>query len=199
MKPVLWAALSAMALASQGVRAAAPQASLFDDFTRDCAAHARDAASALNAVSAQGWKMVPQQQLQSKLPTVIPGLKTDWYHAYTGAQPGRSLVLFAGRGALPAGPDLPALPVAFCMLMQKPGDAASLQQAAAWTGASPSARNEIATTFAFAETPAGRRPVTPAEFYSDFQSGAGRALVTLSVPAQNTTGLMIVAPVQGAN
>lgn len=58
----LWVVAGLLALVGHTARAA-PQATLFDDFTRNCASHAGDAAGALNAVSRQGWRMIPQQQL----------------------------------------------------------------------------------------------------------------------------------------
>ena len=69
MISAFWVAVTAslVSLAGQAAHAAS-EGSLFDDFVRDCAAHAGDAAAPLNVVSQQGWKPIPQQALQAKVP-----------------------------------------------------------------------------------------------------------------------------------
>lgn len=173
----------------------AAQGSLFDDFIRDCASHAGDASAALNAVSRQGWKPVPQQKLQMKLPPIsMPGLKADWYHAYLGAQPGRSLALFAGRGEMATGTSLRSVPVSFCMVVQKPIDPTSLQRIGSWTNATKVAVSASMSGYVFAESSSGRQSISLSQLYKEFQSGAGREVVAIDQPAEHVSAAMILAP-----
>jgi hypothetical protein len=194
MRLALWAAVSAMALGFPAAHAAT-EGSLFDTFARDCAAHARDPAAALNAATEQGWKAVPQQQLQDNISALpLSGLKPDWYRASVTAQPGRGLILFAGHGVMSMGTDTPPMPVAFCMLEQKPADPASLQQAGAWTSAPAAFSQGGVLGYVFTETAAVRRPSTEAQAYQAFQSGDGRLIVTMNITAQDASGIALIAP-----
>ena len=195
MKRWLWTALPLALVSAQGMRAA-PPVSLYADFLRDCAAHVGDAAAPLNEVSQQGWRPIPQQQLQAKVPPiVIPGLKTEWYHAYVSARSGRSAALFAGRGQMFSGTALQAVPVAFCMILQKPLDAASLEQIGRWAATSSIAGGPDSSAYLFTETKDGKRGALLSTIYRDFRDGVGRELVTMSRPSENTSAAMLVAPV----
>lgn len=197
MKLKVWAIALAATLCSQAALAA-PQAALFQDFIRDCASHPGDPVAALNDVSQQGWKMTPQNELMAKLaPISFPGLKMNWYQFYQSAQPGRSIALLGGRGELSLASGEPAIPVGFCLTMQKPIDPASEREAGSWTGVSPLMTAPEGTIYIYTDAASGRQSMKPSQAYSDFKAGDGRELVTLSHPNENTTGIMLIGPVSG--
>jgi hypothetical protein len=140
--------------------------------------------------------MIPQEQLLSKMaPVNVPGLKMDWYHMYTNLLPGRSVALLAGRGELFSGTIMHAIPVSFCMAVQKPLDPGSLQQAGSWAGAPALQSGPEGSAYLFTETLTGRKPTTLAQMHHDFETGTGRQLITMSHPAEQASGIMIIAPV----
>lgn len=177
---------------------AAPQLGLFDEFIRNCASHAGDAAASLNAASQQGWRPIPQTQLMQKIPPIsVPGMKTDWYRGTLNVQARRSLALFAGQGEMFSGTGLNPVPVAFCMAMQKPADLQSAAKAGNWTN-SFQFTSSGANAYLFSEGPGGRRPIALSEIYREFHGGSGRELVTMTHSTENVSGIMIVAPVHTA-
>jgi len=193
MRLNFWIAALMVAFAAPVARAA-PAGALFDSFIRNCALHEGDAAGSLKAVSQQGWTPIPQD----KLPLMsFPGIKVDWDHAYLSTQPGKSLALFAGQGKMFYGTNLPVIPVAFCMAIQKPIDSASLQQAGSWTGASGIPVGVDTSVYFFDETSTGRKSTTLAELYKHLQAGTGRQLMTTSHSNEHSSAIMIVAPVRG--
>jgi hypothetical protein len=166
---------------------------------RNCASHPGDPVASLNDVSQQGWKMIPQKELMAKLPPVaVPGLKLDWYHMWLGGQAGRSLALLAGRGTMVLSAGRPAVAVGFCMAMQKPLDAASLEAAGSWTGVQPALDGPEGKAYLFAETAAGKRATTLTGMYDDFQAHTGRDVMTINHPNDQTSAIGMIAAISGS-
>lgn len=110
-------------------------------------------------------------------------------------KPGRSVALFAGRGELFSDTSVREIPVAFCVVSQKPVDPASLQQAGLWTGVPAVQGGPGVSAYLFSEKTAGRQPTPLTQMYSEFQAGTGRELVTTTHPTESASAIMIVAPV----
>lgn len=172
---------------------AASSSSLYTDFLQNCATHAGDAPASLNAVSQEGWKAIPQKELLARVPlTAFPGLKVAWYRAYTTIRGGRSVALLAGRGQfLISSGDVP---IAFCMALQKPMDAASLQRGAEWAKVPKTMGDADTSAYLFLDRESGKQPIGLSDLLKAFRAGQGRELVTMNHPAEQSSAIMLVAP-----
>jgi hypothetical protein len=169
---------------------------MFQDFLRDCVAYEGDAAGALQAAAQRGWTPIPQDKLPSALP--VPGLKTETMQGYIGQKPGQSLGLVVTRGEMKLDLARPAIPIAVCMLIQKPIDPLSMQRAGTWTNARALPFGADATIYWFTSTPTGSRPAALDQIANEFERGHGRELVTMTRPSEDSAAIAMITPVRAA-